>query len=134
MLISGKVSGEDRVQFLHNQTTANFDCLGEGQVVRLHILHSFLYLKYSTVFWCNNDKRLNLIGMWHSFCDASSSNYWYFSCMGHGNFELLLSNTNMLLVFFSQTLPNFCNMFLSACYINRKQQLRWWSLPRLVEA
>ncbi|XAR49389.1 Aminomethyltransferase [Bertholletia excelsa] len=26
-----RVSGEDRVQFLHNQTTANFECLWEGQ-------------------------------------------------------------------------------------------------------
>lgn len=26
-----RVSGEDRVQFLHNQTTANFECLREGQ-------------------------------------------------------------------------------------------------------
>ncbi|KAI3445633.1 hypothetical protein Pfo_002298 [Paulownia fortunei] len=26
-----RVSGEDRIQFLHNQTTANFECLGEGQ-------------------------------------------------------------------------------------------------------
>ncbi|KAL8520950.1 hypothetical protein ACS0TY_011483 [Phlomoides rotata] len=26
-----RVSGEDRTQFLHNQTTANFECLGEGQ-------------------------------------------------------------------------------------------------------
>ncbi|CAK9151146.1 unnamed protein product [Ilex paraguariensis] len=27
-----RVSGEDRVQFLHNQSTANFECLREGQV------------------------------------------------------------------------------------------------------
>ncbi|GFP99207.1 aminomethyltransferase [Phtheirospermum japonicum] len=26
-----RVSGEDRIQFLHNQTTANFECLREGQ-------------------------------------------------------------------------------------------------------
>ncbi|KAH0988677.1 hypothetical protein GBA52_000160 [Prunus armeniaca] len=26
-----RVSGEDRIQFLHNQTTANFECLHEGQ-------------------------------------------------------------------------------------------------------
>ncbi|KAK4438300.1 putative transferase, chloroplastic [Sesamum alatum] len=26
-----RVSGEDRIQFLHNQTTANFECLDEGQ-------------------------------------------------------------------------------------------------------
>ncbi|KAL3620854.1 hypothetical protein CASFOL_035766 [Castilleja foliolosa] len=26
-----RVSGEDRIQFLHNQTTANFECLSEGQ-------------------------------------------------------------------------------------------------------
>lgn len=26
------VSGEDRAQFLHNQSTANFECLHEGQV------------------------------------------------------------------------------------------------------
>ncbi|KAL0384578.1 UNVERIFIED_CONTAM: putative transferase, chloroplastic [Sesamum radiatum] len=31
MLISDEVSGEDRIQFLHNQTTANFECLDEGQ-------------------------------------------------------------------------------------------------------
>nr|GMC78581.1 putative transferase At1g60990, chloroplastic isoform X1 [Ipomoea batatas]GMC81351.1 putative transferase At1g60990, chloroplastic isoform X1 [Ipomoea batatas] len=27
-----RVSGEDRVQFLHNQSTANFEILHEGQV------------------------------------------------------------------------------------------------------
>ncbi|OMO74259.1 hypothetical protein CCACVL1_16877 [Corchorus capsularis] len=26
-----RVSGDDRIQFLHNQTTANFECLSEGQ-------------------------------------------------------------------------------------------------------
>lgn len=26
-----RVSGEDRIQFLHNQSTANFECLSEGQ-------------------------------------------------------------------------------------------------------
>ncbi|XP_019057619.1 PREDICTED: putative transferase At1g60990, chloroplastic isoform X1 [Tarenaya hassleriana] len=26
-----RVSGDDRIQFLHNQTTANFECLNEGQ-------------------------------------------------------------------------------------------------------
>ncbi|GMJ10827.1 IBA57.2 [Hibiscus trionum] len=26
-----RVSGDDQIQFLHNQTTANFECLSEGQ-------------------------------------------------------------------------------------------------------
>lgn len=26
-----RVSGDDRIQFLHNQSTANFECLQEGQ-------------------------------------------------------------------------------------------------------
>ncbi|XP_040368200.1 putative transferase At1g60990, chloroplastic isoform X2 [Rosa chinensis] len=28
-----RVSGEDRIQFLHNQSTANFECLDEGQLM-----------------------------------------------------------------------------------------------------
>lgn len=32
MWLHHEVSGEDRIQFLHNQTTANFECLHEGQV------------------------------------------------------------------------------------------------------
>lgn len=27
-----EVSGEDRIQFLHNQSTANFEALSEGRV------------------------------------------------------------------------------------------------------
>lgn len=50
MLASGKVSGEDRIQFLHNQTTANFESHSEGQVVRPRIPHSFHYLKIHFFF------------------------------------------------------------------------------------
>ncbi|GLT69139.1 hypothetical protein SLA2020_413150, partial [Shorea laevis] len=44
-----RVSGEDRIQFLHNQSTANFECLREGQVrlvgdviISLHIYSSYV--------------------------------------------------------------------------------------------
>ncbi|XP_039038092.1 putative transferase At1g60990, chloroplastic [Hibiscus syriacus] len=50
-----RVSGDDRIQFLHNQTTANFECLSEGQGC-------------DTVFVTPTARTIDIAYAWVTFC------------------------------------------------------------------
>ena len=116
------VTGDDRSRFLHNQSTADFQSLREGEV---KYLVSVVFMDHLIKLYMLMDVDVLHTGLWHSLCDSYWKDHWSSNCMVHG----------MVIIFRTATYDFLCLCGCGAVhsvhiltYLCRKDQSSWWYL------